>query len=81
MPAVFVLRKTEALQGAVEGYQTALAERAADALGNVSVIQSFTRVDAEKRAMRDVIDALLRAQLPVLSWWALAAVARAPPRR
>ncbi len=72
--SALVLRKTEGLQGRVEGYQTAFAERAADALGNVSVIQSFTRVDAETRAMRVLIDALLRAQLPVLSWWALAAV-------
>lgn len=73
--SALVLRKTEGLQGQVEGYQTALAERAADALGNVAVIQSFTRADAEARGMRDVIDALLRAQLPVLSWWAIAAVA------
>ena len=73
--SAIVLRKTEGLQGRVEGFQTAFAERAADALGNVSVIQSFTRIDAETRAMRDVIDALLKAQLPVLSWWALAAVA------
>ena len=73
--SAFVLRRTEGLQRRVEGFQTAFAERAADALGNVSVIQSFTRVEAESRAMRAMIDALLRAQLPVLSWWALAAVA------
>ena len=70
-----VLRKTEGLQGQVEHYQTAFAERAADALGNVPVIQSFTQVEAEARAMRDLIDRLLRAQWPVLSWWAFAAVA------
>ena len=73
--SAFVLRKTEGLQSEVEGYQTAFAERAADALGNVSVIQSFTQIGAESRAMSRVIDALLKAQLPVLSWWALAAVA------
>lgn len=70
-----VLRRTQGMQGRVEAYQSAFAERAADALGNVSVIQSFTQVEAESRAMRRIIDALLRAQMPVLSWWAIAAVA------
>ena len=72
---VAVLRRTEGMQGTVERYQTAFAERAADALGNLPVIQSFARVEAETAAMRALIDRLLRAQLPVLSWWALAAVA------
>ncbi len=71
----FVLRRTEAMQGAVESFQTAFAERAADALGNVPVIQSFARVEAEMGAMNALIGRLLAAQLPVLSWWALAAVA------
>ena len=39
------------------------------------MIQSFTRAKAEKEAMRDIITNLLAAQIPVLSWWALAAVA------
>ncbi len=72
---VAVLRRTEAMQGTVEAYQTAFAERAADALGNVPVIQSFARIEAETTAMRGIIDRLLRAQLPVLSWWALVTVA------
>ena len=71
----FVLRRTEGLQSEVERYATDLAERASDALGNIAVIQSFTRVEAESRALRQVTSALLTAQLPVLSWWALAAVA------
>ncbi|MFC7396202.1 glucan ABC transporter ATP-binding protein/ permease [Chelatococcus sp. GCM10030263] len=71
----FVLRRTETLQGTVERHHSALAEHASDALGNVPVIQSFTRVEAEARALRATIDALLAAQTPVLSWWALATVA------
>lgn len=71
----WVLRKTETLQGKVQEYHNALAERATDALGNVPVIQSFTRIEAEVRAMRSTIDSLLAAQIPVLSWWAIAAVA------
>jgi ATP-binding cassette subfamily B protein len=71
----YVLRKTDKLQGKVQEFHNALAERATDALGNVPVIQSFTRIDAEVRAMRATVDALLAAQIPVLSWWAVAAVA------
>ena len=71
----FVLRRTEGLQASVEVYNARLAERASDVLGNVPVIQSFTRVETESRGLRDIIDKLLAAQLPVLSWWALAAVA------
>ncbi len=70
-----VLRKTETLQGSVERYHSSLAEHASDALGNVPVIQSFTRVEAETRSLRIIIHQLLQAQNPVLSWWALASVA------
>ena len=70
-----VLRKTETLQGSVERYHSSLAEHASDALGNVPVIQSFTRIEAEGRALRTIIQQLLQAQNPVLSWWALASVA------
>ena len=75
MLTAFVLRRTEGLQGQVEGFNNNLAERASDALGNVPVIQSFTRIDAESHALREIVDALLAAQMPVLSWWAIAAVA------
>lgn len=70
-----VMRKTEVLQGSVEAYHTNLAEHASDALGNVPVIQSFTRIEAETSALRGIIHQLLQAQNPVLSWWALASVA------
>ncbi len=71
----FILKRTEGMQGKVEQYHTDLAERASDALGNIAVIQSFTRIEAETSALRQVSRALLDAQMPVLSWWALAAVA------
>jgi len=70
-----VMRRTEVLQGEVEQYHSGLAAHASDALGNVAVIQSFTRAKAEKEAMQDIIRNLLSAQIPVLSWWALANVA------
>ena len=71
----FVLRRTEALQAAVETHNSELAERASDALGNVPVIQSFTRIEIEARALNDIVRTVLNAQMPVLSWWALASVA------
>ncbi|MDH7798123.1 MULTISPECIES: glucan ABC transporter ATP-binding protein/ permease [unclassified Beijerinckia] len=71
----WVLHHTERLQGKVEMLQTDLAERASDALGNVPVIQSFTRIQRESQALRSISDMFLAAQIPVLSWWALAAVA------
>jgi len=70
-----VVRKTERLQGSVERYHSNLAEHASDALGNVPVIQSFTRIEAETRSLWSIIHQLLQAQNPVLSWWAIASVA------
>ena len=68
----WVLRRTETLQKSVERYYSDLAERASDTLGNVALVQSFTRVEVEVRDLRNVVDRLLGAQIPVLSWWALA---------
>jgi ATP-binding cassette subfamily B protein len=70
-----VLRHTETMQQSVERYRGDLAERVSDALGNVAVIQSFTRVETEARDVRVIIDRLMAVQNPVLSWWALAAIA------
>ena len=71
----FVLRRTEDLQGQVERYNSTLAEHASDALGNIPVVQSFTRIESESHALNRIIDDVLAAQLPVLSWWALVVVA------
>jgi ATP-binding cassette subfamily B protein len=69
-----VIRKTEKLQGAVEGHYTALAERTSDALSNIALVQGFARVEAEVASLRSVATKLLAAQMPVLSWWAIIAV-------
>jgi ATP-binding cassette subfamily B protein len=70
-----IVNKTARMQGSVESYHSELAEHATDAFGNIPVIQSFTRVGAELKHLRGVIDRLLRAQIPVLSWWAVVSVA------
>jgi len=69
-----VIRKTEVLQGAVEGHYTALAERTSDALSNIALVQGFARIEAEVSSLRGVVNQLLAAQMPVLSWWAIIAV-------
>jgi ATP-binding cassette subfamily B protein len=69
-----VLHKSETLQRTVEGYFTDMAERTTDALGNIALVQSFARIETEVSAMKRAGDALLGAQMPVLSWWAVAAV-------
>ena len=75
LATLLVLRRTEALQHGVERHNSGLAERVADSFANVPVIQSFTRIGSEARGLRRVTEDLLAAQLPVLSWWAMAAVA------
>ena len=72
--ATYVRHRTETLQGTVEAHNSELAERASDVLGNVPVIQSFTRVRQETGVMRDLSRTLLEAQMPVLSWWTVAVV-------
>jgi ATP-binding cassette, subfamily B, beta-glucan exporter len=71
---VIVMRRAEAMQRSVEQHYSELAETAADALGNVAVVQSFARIELEASALRGLVNSLLRAQMPVLSWWAIAAV-------
>jgi len=70
----YVTRRTLSAQGEVQAYHTDLAERAGDAIGNVVLVQSFVRLSAEMRMMREVIERLLSAQFPVLSWWAVVSV-------
>jgi ATP-binding cassette, subfamily B, beta-glucan exporter len=70
----FVLNHTERLQRQVESHYTDMAERTTDTLGNIALVQSFARIESEVSLMRSVGDKLLGAQMPVLTWWALAAV-------
>ncbi|MES2906348.1 MAG: glucan ABC transporter ATP-binding protein/ permease [Pseudomonadota bacterium] len=70
----YVMRKTENLQKRVEDSYSELAERASDTLGNIPLVHSFVRIEAEVRGLRSVIDRLLAAQIPVLSWWAVVSV-------
>ncbi len=66
-----VVRKTETAQRRVEGLNSSLAGTAQDALSNVMVVQSFTRLSAEARLFSDIANQVIRNQFPVLNWWAL----------
>src|SRR6201997_3809321 len=58
-----VVRKSEQLQSTVEGYYTDVAERTSDTLGNIALVQSFTRIEAEVSGMRKIGEEVLRAQI------------------
>ena len=70
----FVIRRTEAAQGQVTRFHTQLAGNAQDALSNVVVVQSFTRMQAEMQHFRQIVQQVLDRQFPVLNWWALVSV-------
>ena len=70
----FVVRKTYGMQSQVEEHFSDLSARASDAVGNVALVQSFVRIEAEVQGLRFVADNLLQAQMPVLSWWAVVTV-------
>jgi ATP-binding cassette subfamily B protein len=72
--SAWVIRKTEAAQGHVEELHSRLAGNAQDALSNVVVVQSFSRLGSEARMMGDIIRQVLDHQFPVLNWWAVVAV-------
>jgi ATP-binding cassette subfamily B protein len=66
-----VVKKTETAQRRVEGLNSSLAGTAQDALTNVMVVQSFTRLSAEGKLFGDIAQQVIRNQFPVLNWWAL----------
>jgi ATP-binding cassette, subfamily B, beta-glucan exporter len=68
---MLVIRKTETAQRRVERYNSSLAGTAQDALTNVMVVQSFTRLSAEARLFGDIAQQVISNQFPVLNWWAL----------
>ncbi len=70
----FIISRSEKLQGKVERYYSDVSERTTDTLGNIALVQSFTRVESEVLGMKQLGAQALNAQLPVLAWWALATV-------
>ncbi len=72
--STIVVRKTRFGQERAEEYHSELSGRVVDVIGNVSVVQSFSRLQEEARALQTIMGNLIAAQFPVLNWWALASV-------
>ncbi|HYN39520.1 MAG TPA: ABC transporter transmembrane domain-containing protein, partial [Rhodospirillales bacterium] len=71
---VLVIGRTEKAQEQVEEYNSRLATRAGDALGNVPLIHSYVRLAAEARGLAYTMRRVLAAQYPVLNLWAVVSV-------
>ena len=71
--AIVVYRTSDG-QAAVEQHHISVAGRVGDVIGNVTVVQSYTRLGAEANALREMMGQLLSAQYPVLTWWGLLTV-------
>lgn len=67
-----VMRKTKEGQASVEKHHHRVFAHVSDSVSNVSVLQSYNRIAEETRALEKYTGDLLKAQYPVLDWWALA---------
>src|SRR5262249_49957943 len=68
--ALVVYRTSEG-QATVERHHMSVAGRVGDVIGNVTIVQSYSRLSAEASALRGLMSELLEAQYPVLTWWGL----------
>ncbi|HWK65905.1 MAG TPA: glucan ABC transporter ATP-binding protein/ permease [Rhizobiaceae bacterium] len=67
-----VMKKTKQGQASVEKHYHRVFAHVSDSVSNVSVLQSYNRIAEETRALERYTQELLKAQFPVLDWWALA---------
>ena len=67
-----VMRKTKEGQASVEGHYQRVFSLVNDSVSNVTVLQSYNRIQQESQALREFTRDLIKAQYPVLDWWALA---------
>ncbi len=67
-----VTRRTKEGQARVEVHHAKVFGHVSDSISNVSVLQSFNRASTESRELNRHTSDLIRAQFPVLDWWALA---------
>jgi glucan exporter ATP-binding protein len=66
---LYVVKRTRTDQSKVEVFSSDMTGRVVDVLGNVTVVQSFTRLAAESEALKAIMGNVLSAQYPVLTWW------------
>ena len=66
------MRKTKEGQASVERHYHKVFAHVTDSVTNISVLQSYNRITHETEALKRFINDLLKAQYPVLDWWAIA---------
>jgi ATP-binding cassette, subfamily B, beta-glucan exporter len=66
-----IIQRTHGGQADVEQYHQHVFGRVGDVIGNVTIVQSYTRLMDETSALRGLMADLLRAQYPVLTWWGM----------
>ncbi len=71
---VIVIRRTSQGQAAVEQYHVDVSGRVGDVVGNITVVQGYSRLAAEADMMRQTMRRLLSEQYPVLTWWGVLTV-------
>ena len=71
---IIIIQRTQGGQASVERYHQSVFGRVGDVIGNVTVVQSYTRLMDETTALRSLMSDALRAQYPVLTWWAMLTV-------
>jgi glucan exporter ATP-binding protein len=68
------VRRTHKAQEEVEDLHHDISARASDVFGNVTVVQSFTRIGEEIAALQNLMQQVLSKQYPVLRGWAILSV-------
>ena len=68
------VRRTHKAQEEVEDLHHDISARASDVFGNVTVVQSFTRIGEEIAALQRLMQQVLSKQYPVLRGWAILSV-------
>ncbi len=67
-----VMRRTKDGQANVERHYHKVFAHVTDSVTNISVLQSYNRIGHETEALKRYVGDLLKAQNPVLDWWAIA---------
>ena len=68
---IIVIDKTYDGQEASDKLDYAISSRIGDVISNVTIVQSYARINAEVSAMSPMMRDLLAAQFPVLTWWGI----------
>ena len=71
---IFVVRKSQSGQEAVESHNSGVFGQVGDVIGNITVVQGFERVHLEVASLKTLMRELLEVQYPVLTWWAVLTV-------